>query len=168
MCTTVSSTCRSDTRLRSACLLTSMRFTVVALGALVPSPYVSHFSISRTSKDNDTNNSHRTVTVPASPPRRSWSSLPPRARPSTRPSPRSASSDCKAGTTSKTPTPLSLPLPLPLPLLATEAQRKLLRPPPPSSSRHPPSPNPEMRTRAKVHVACRSSAPSHSDTYTFY
>ena len=118
-----------------------------------------------------TNNLHREVTVPASPLPRRLSWLPPRARPSTRLSPRSASSDCKAGTTSKTPTQLSLPLPLPL--LATEAQRRplpLRRQPtlPPPHSRHPPNHNPETRTRAKVHVACRSSAPSHSDSYTIY
>lgn len=77
------------------------------------------FSVSpstlRSFYENATNNFHRTVTAPASPPRRSWRSLPPRARPSTRLCPRSASSDCKVGKTSKTPQ-LRLPL-----LLATEA-----------------------------------------------
>ena len=106
------------------------------------------------------------MTAPASLPRRSWTSLPPRARPSTRLSPRSTSSDYKVAkkpTTSKNQTRLSLSLPL----LAMVARKRLLRPPPPPppSNRHPHSHNPGTRTIVKVHVACRSSALSHRATF---
>jgi hypothetical protein len=105
----------------------------------------------------------RMVTAPASPPRRSSSSPPPRARPSTRLSPRSTSSDCKVAKPSKTHRPAQ-PLLLQLPLLQATEPQKRPRPQRPRNSRLLHNRNPEMRTRAKVLVACRSSAPFHSDT----
>jgi hypothetical protein len=126
---------------------------------------VSSF-ISRGSQETKNANNHsRTATALASPPLRSSSSPPPRARPSTRLLPRSTSSDCKVGKKSKTHRP-ARPLLLQLPLLpATEPPPK--RPLHPRNSRLLHNRSPEMRTRAKVLVACRSSAPFHSDTRYF-